>query len=122
MTTYRIRVDGEGTLPRFYETELDAAAAYRSQHDDHCARVGVFTLEEVVPVALGDLVPNLRLEAFQRMGELRGDESHLDAIAPETWEDFQRFMVECANEFARMSGIRLDDWRVVSRKLVRITP
>ena len=111
---YRIRVENEGTLPRLYETIEEALAAYKEIHQEHAERVGRVTVQDMVPITMADLLPDLRFEAFERIGSLRGDESALDAISLDEWADYQRFMRECAAEWAKLSNVELDSARVLS--------
>ena len=117
---YRIKVSGEGAFPAFYPSRTAALDGYQSQHAEHFARLGVVTIEEVTPLAWGDLLPSLKMEMIDRLSGYGEDTSPLDDVDAATWDDLQHFLSECIAEWAKLTGHALDAVRVVHRETVHV--
>jgi len=117
---FRIRVAGECTLPRFYASEDEATAAYKTLHEDHAQRSGEYTLQTVQPIHMADLLPDLRSEAYERLAVFGADNSVIDSVDAEWWDLYREALQLTADAFERETGFNLDQVRVVSSVVVRL--
>lgn len=117
---YRIRVDGELTIPRHYATPEEADDAYRTLHSEHAATHGAYTLEEVAHVRLRDLLPDPHSEAYERLATMGADNSVCDALGADWWVLYAEALALTADDFERETGTDLDAVRVVGRQKMSV--